>query len=144
MKIIIKADGGLDIGMGHIMRTLVLAQSLKKYAEIEYVCKSGEKFCAGTEYIRNKGLNVIEVDEDNTFEKLANISADCLITDSYDVDENYFKTTNKIFSITGYIDDLNCFKIEVDFIINQNAYARDLKYVVGKNTQLFWVLNILC
>ena len=33
-KILIRADGGKEIGLGHVMRTLVLAKELSKYFDI--------------------------------------------------------------------------------------------------------------
>ncbi len=39
MKIAIRADGGAKIGMGHIMRTLVLAKELSKNHDVFYICR---------------------------------------------------------------------------------------------------------
>ena len=39
MKIAIRADGGSKIGMGHIMRTLVLAKELAKTNDVFYICR---------------------------------------------------------------------------------------------------------
>jgi spore coat polysaccharide biosynthesis predicted glycosyltransferase SpsG len=49
MKIAIRADGGSQIGMGHIMRTLVLAKELNKYDDIEvfYICSIEEEYFGG-------------------------------------------------------------------------------------------------
>lgn len=137
MRIIIRADGGVSIGMGHIMRTLVLTQHLNDFAEIMYACKDGYEFQAGRDYIRKSGFKVMEVDRDNIIEEILNIQGDCLITDSYDVNESYFDETKKGFAVTGYIDDLNSYRFNVDFIINQNSYAEDLCYKANTDTKLF-------
>ncbi|MCX7748479.1 MAG: UDP-2,4-diacetamido-2,4,6-trideoxy-beta-L-altropyranose hydrolase [Clostridia bacterium] len=128
MKIIIRADGGTEIGLGHIMRTSVLAEKLRVFAEVMYICKHGCRFIDGIRYVKRQGFDVIELDEISLIGQLDKIQADCLITDSYDVNEVYFDTTKKVFPVTGYIDDLNRFKPNVDFIVNQNVYARDLNY----------------
>ncbi|MBY6829020.1 UDP-2,4-diacetamido-2,4,6-trideoxy-beta-L-altropyranose hydrolase, partial [Clostridium botulinum] len=39
MKIAIRAEGGFQIGMGHIMRTLILAKGLAKTNDVFYICK---------------------------------------------------------------------------------------------------------
>lgn len=38
-----------------------------------------------------------------------------LITDSYDVDDNYFNKTKIMFNKTVYIDDMNLHYFNVDF-----------------------------
>lgn len=137
MRIIIRADGGVSIGMGHIMRTLVLAKHLSEFAEVMYICKNGYEFQAGRDYIRKNGFEIIEVDGDNIIEEILNIQGECLITDSYDVNESYFDEIKKGFAVTGYIDDLNRNRFNVDFIINQNSYAEDLCYKTNTDTKLF-------
>lgn len=137
MRIIIRADGGINIGMGHIMRTLVLADYLSEFAEVIYVCRSEDEFHTGREYIREKNFKVIEISLSSMIYDILDIKGDCLITDSYDINENYFDETKKGFAVTGYIDDLNKHIFNVDFIINQNSYAEDLYYRVNTDTKLF-------
>ena len=140
-RIAIRADGGSKIGMGHVMRTLVLAKELAKTNDIFYVCRVdnplSDKYKFGIEKIKENGFKVVCVDENNLIEGLAKINADCLITDSYDVDENYFMKTKSLFDKTGYFDDMNLYYFDVDFIINQNINAEDLKYKTDKRTKLF-------
>lgn len=137
----IRADGGCKIGMGHIMRTIVLAKELAKTNDVFYVCKVDDplshKYKYGIEKIKEEGFKVICIDENNVIEELKKIKADCLITDSYDVDEKYFIQTKYLFDKTGYIDDMNLYSFDVDFIINQNINAEDLKYNTDKRTKLF-------
>jgi UDP-2,4-diacetamido-2,4,6-trideoxy-beta-L-altropyranose hydrolase len=141
MKIAIRADGGSKIGMGHIMRTLVLARQLAKANDVFYVCRKDnpvtEKYINGIEKVREAGFQVILISEGDVINELSNIEADCLITDSYEVDEEYFNKTKRIFSKTVYIDDLNIYYYNVDFIINQNITANKFKYKCNKDTRLF-------
>ncbi|AOR22917.1 UDP-2,4-diacetamido-2,4,6-trideoxy-beta-L-altropyranose hydrolase [Clostridium taeniosporum] len=141
MKIAIRADGGLQIGMGHIMRSLVLAKELKKNNnDVFYVCKQSsllpEKYEAGINKVKEQGFDVIIINEGDIFAELSKIQADCLITDSYDVNEEYFNIIKKYFKFTGYIDDMNLYYFNVDFIINQNIGAEEWKYKVNKGTKL--------
>ncbi|MGY0375139.1 UDP-2,4-diacetamido-2,4,6-trideoxy-beta-L-altropyranose hydrolase [Clostridium sp. JNZ J1-5] len=140
MKIAIRADGGSKIGMGHIMRTLVLAKELKKTNEVFYVCKIDKLFSdeykPGISMVKSNGFKVITINEDNLIKELFQVRADCLITDSYDVSEEYFNVTKKFFKITGYIDDMNLYYFNVDFLINQNIGAEGLKYRVNTDTRL--------
>ena len=141
-KILIRADGGKEIGLGHIMRTLVLAKELRKYFEVYYLCKDNEiLYSEGIKKIIDEGFNVIKIDENNLIsdiKKIQNeIEADLLITDSYDVNETYFDEMKKVFKVSGYIDDVNICRLNVDFIINQNINANDIKYKANKDTKLF-------
>lgn len=140
MNIAIRADGGSKIGMGHVMRTLVLAKELAKTNEVFYICRENKLqpdiYKIGVDKINKEGFNVIIINGNNTLEELSKIQADILITDSYDVDENYFKETKKIYKQTVYIDDMNLHYFDVDILINQNINAKDLRYKVNENTKL--------
>lgn len=141
-KVVIRADGGKELGLGHIMRTLVLAKELRKYLEVHYICKDDEiLYGDGIKKVKDEGFNVIKINENNLISDIkkvqTEIEADLLITDSYDVDENYFDEMKKIFKVSGYIDDINVCKLNVDFIINQNINATSIKYNTNKETKLF-------
>ncbi|NFA59984.1 UDP-2,4-diacetamido-2,4,6-trideoxy-beta-L-altropyranose hydrolase [Clostridium sporogenes] len=145
MKIAIRADGGSQIGMGHIMRTLVLAKELAKTNDVFYICKVdvplSSKYKSGMDKAKAEGFNVVTINENNIINDLKNISVDCLITDSYDVNEEYFNLTKGMFEITGYIDDMNLHYFNVDFIINQNIGAEEYSYKANKDTRLFLGTN---
>ncbi|WP_454053770.1 UDP-2,4-diacetamido-2,4,6-trideoxy-beta-L-altropyranose hydrolase [Clostridium sp. Marseille-Q7071] len=138
-SIVIRAEGGRSIGMGHIMRTVILAKELRKYFYVFYIYKedSNNNYLASREKILEEDFAVITVSEENFYNELKNINAYCLITDSYDVDEEYFNITKEYFSKTGYIDDLNLYNFNVDFIINQNINGTEHKYKTNENTKLF-------
>jgi len=136
MKILIRAEGGCSIGMGHVMRMLVLAGKLREFAEVVFVCRENEEFKTGVGYIEACGYSVLKVNGEEIIGGLAGVGGDCLITDSYDVDESYFNSSKAVFGITGYVDDLNKVRINADFIINQNIYAQDLGYEKCEGTML--------
>ncbi|MDP4176900.1 MAG: UDP-2,4-diacetamido-2,4,6-trideoxy-beta-L-altropyranose hydrolase [Bacillota bacterium] len=140
MKIAIRADGGSNIGFGHIMRTLVLAKELSKINDVFYICRVdnylSDKYKIGIEKVKSQGFVVKTIREDFLLEDLKSIKADLLITDSYDIDEEYFNETKKVFSKTAYIDDMNLYYYNVDFLINPNIDAADFKYKVNDNTKL--------
>ena len=141
MKICIRADGGSFIGLGHIMRTLVIAKALKKKYDVFYVCRNSvddpAKYEAGVDLVKSNGFDVIVIDETVFRTDICKINADMIITDSYEVDEDYFRILKEYFPISGCFDDENlCSYFDVDFLINQNPYANELKYCVNKNTML--------
>ena len=147
MKIGIQADGGNTIGIGHVMRTLVLAKELAKTNDVFYICrinsKEMEKYASGIKRIKEYGFNVRTISEETFIEELCKIKADCLITDSYDVDEQYFNIIKKNFKITIYIDDMNLHYFNVDILINQNINAEKLEYKVNKDTELLLGIDYL-
>lgn len=145
MKIAIRADGGSQIGMGHIMRTLVFAKELAKANDVFYICKVdvplSSKYKPGIDKVKAEGFDIATINENNIINDLRNIVADCLITDSYDVNEEYFNLTKDMFEFTGYIDDMNLYCFNVDFIINQNIGAEEYFYKANKDTKLFLGTN---
>lgn len=145
MKIFIRADGGKSIGMGHVMRMLVLASELRKRNQIIFLCRNDKsnKYDAGIQKIKNSDFEIIEIDDSNIIESIIKIqkenNADILISDTYEVDEEYFNKLKPHFKLTGYIDDVNKCYMNVDFIINQNINAKKLDYskTTKKGTNLF-------
>lgn len=141
MRIAIRADGGTIIGLGHIMRCLVLAQKLSHYHEVFFCCRIDKpltnKYMAGINKIIEEGFKIKYVNENDIINELKGIQADVLFTDSYDVNEEYFNKTKSMFKITGYMDDKNLYKFNVDFIVNQNINALDQRYCVPKFCKLF-------
>jgi UDP-2,4-diacetamido-2,4,6-trideoxy-beta-L-altropyranose hydrolase len=57
VSVVIRADASLQIGTGHIMRCLTLAQALKENkAQVEFICRAHEGNLIG--YIQQKGFKV--------------------------------------------------------------------------------------
>lgn len=145
MKIFIRADGGKSIGMGHVMRMLVLASELRKRNKVVFLCKNDKsnKYDAGIRKIKNYDFEVIEIEDTNIIENIIKIqnehNADIFISDTYEVDEEYFNKLKPYFKLTGYVDDVNKCYMNVDFIINQNINAKKLDYskTAKKGTSLF-------
>ncbi|WIF93901.1 UDP-2,4-diacetamido-2,4,6-trideoxy-beta-L-altropyranose hydrolase [Caminicella sporogenes] len=147
MKMIaFRADGGLNIGMGHIMRSLSLAKEFRKNGYKVYFIS---KYRGGIEKIKEENFDVIqlklreiknttgfnygnpkeldkEADEIISIIKLYNI--DLLFIDTYNVTEEYFLKIKQHVKKLGYIDDLNKFVYPVDILINGNITAEYMDY----------------
>ncbi|EDS76730.1 glycosyltransferase [Clostridium botulinum C str. Eklund] len=141
MNICIRADGGSEIGMGHVMRTLVLAKELRKAHKVFYTCRVDEpltdKYKSGIDFIKRNGFNIVCLNENRLKQDIKEVKADCIITDSYDVDEEYFNICKEHFKVSGCLDDEKiCDYFNVDFLINQNPYALELNYKVNQSTKL--------
>ena len=57
MKVVIRADASIQIGTGHVMRCLTLAEGLKdKSTQVEFICREHEGNMI--DYIENRGFQV--------------------------------------------------------------------------------------
>ena len=144
MKVMFRADGGKEIGMGHIMRSLLLADNLrdKCNAKVTFITKS---FPESLRKIFGNGHDVKELPVDIASGEEISFIVDLIkkesfgvvVTDSYNIDELYLETLKStgIFLIT--IDDLaSLSEYPSDIIINGNIYAPDLTYNCRENTKL--------
>ncbi|CDM68813.1 glycosyltransferase [Clostridium bornimense] len=131
--IYIRADGGSSIGMGHIMRTIILANELKKKYKIIYVCLDDKNYINGIKFIKDRGFEVkLILDE----EEILKIENSIIIVDKYNLSSDYYNKlaiNNKVI-----IFDDNC---TLDFyygniVLNQNAYAKELEYKCNSSTKL--------
>lgn len=139
---LIRADGNAEIGVGHVMRCLSIADALKeKNKEVVFAAADNNMKTV----IESRGFSCIVLDSDyknmmSDFDKESLteliVQSESIIVDSYYVSDEYFNRIRdarkdnqnngdyKIF----YIDDL-CEKIyPVDVLINYNIYADAEKY----------------
>lgn len=142
MNIIIRADGGENIGIGHIMRCLAIAFEFKKRGcRVLFAVNNSEsavlkiKRMGFETIIFPETLNLNEVSE---FQSIVNkIRADVLIVDSYNVTPEYFSRIKQIAGKIVYIDDLNMFNYDADMVINGNVYAESLAYAQENSSTRF-------
>ncbi|ABK62036.1 UDP-2,4-diacetamido-2,4,6-trideoxy-beta-L-altropyranose hydrolase [Clostridium novyi] len=136
MKILFRVDGGEKIGLGHIMRTLVLAKELSKNHEVKYICLDSPKYIKGIEKIKSENIDVIKIGELNEIEKIKNIKSDFIVVDKYNIKSDYLLDLKSKFKVIYFDDNADLNYYPVDYIINQNIHAHELKYNCLKNTQL--------
>lgn len=124
--IAIKADGSLKIGLGHIMRTLVIANQLSKENYVYYICKNSEEYNIGKQIIKENKFDII-YENDKSY-------GDLIIVDTYNITEHYLSNLRNSYKKTMYIDDLNNLNFyDVDLLLNRNLGAEHLIYNVPKN-----------
>jgi len=132
----LRVDGGKDIGMGHIMRTMALANDLKKDEktnEVFYITKDDQ---TAVNKLKEINFEVIVIDKNLSYEeeidqvkeiiKRRNVIK--LITDSYEIDQNYLIEMRRIVDKLVTIHDYAPFAFPSHIVINGNAYAEDLDY----------------
>ncbi len=132
----IRADGNNQIGIGHIMRCLTIADALKEIGEgvVFFIADHG---CE--EMIIDRGFEcyVLETLFDDMEAELVVLQAameeknvDRLLIDSYYVTEDYLTTLRECV-VTVYLDDVDSFPYPVDLLVNYNAFAKALDYPYG-------------
>ena len=129
-NLFIRVDASPEIGIGHIMRCLTLAQELKNnFDKIIFLTqKNSSDF---TETIMNNEFEVIFISTNNDSDIIKNIvttnsvNKNFLLIDHYNVDSNFESSLKNTFEKIFVIDDLANRKHDCDLLIDQNYY-RDL------------------
>lgn len=131
--IYIRADGNGEIGTGHIMRCLSIAEEYRRQGGEAIFLTADE--CAG-DLIEKKGFSYIslnsawnnleqEIDKLVKFIKQKQVSL--LLVDTYFVTQKYLSALRECTKV-AYIDDLDQFIYPVDLLINYNIYAEQANY----------------
>ncbi|WP_311172597.1 UDP-2,4-diacetamido-2,4,6-trideoxy-beta-L-altropyranose hydrolase [Halobellus ordinarius] len=137
IDVTIRADGGPDIGYGHLIRSNALSE--------EFLRRNHRVTVATTtpQAVHSVFPNTVEVTElpsrgdSGPFVNWVNTnSPDVVFTDSYPVDTNYQREIRDQVPLAVLQDD-DCHNICADLFINGNLYAEDLDYeFVGTEPQL--------
>ncbi len=125
--IAIRVDGNSEIGFGHLMRMKALARELIKLgAEVIFLSRNPENI---------EGYRVLQLDwqtgdeEDLLVEEmLMDLQAGMLIIDSYEYTQERLERIGQLPLLSVYVDDLNRYPFNTDFVVNGNLYAPSLPY----------------
>ena len=125
MNLLIRADSSSQIGLGHIMRDLVLAQQYP-HANIIFACQN----LAGN--IMDNIPYAVHVLKSNTPEELIEVIKDNnisrVIFDHYEIDHLFEKMVKESTGITIVSLDDTYQKHCCDILINPNIYADEKRY----------------
>lgn len=132
MNIVFRADANHNIGMGHIMRCLSIADACKSNGH-------NTTFIIAEDNVKNlimdRGFDVFVLSSDYTqmTDELTlwpdYKQIDLIFIDSYYVTQSYFLALKQKFnSKLVYIDDLLTFPYSVDILINYNIYSKKVDY----------------
>jgi UDP-2,4-diacetamido-2,4,6-trideoxy-beta-L-altropyranose hydrolase len=150
MKVLIRADSSFDIGTGHIMRCLTLANRLASYG-CEIVFATRFTLLDMVNYIRTKGFVVYEIYENHsiwdvlddatqTAKLCQELQVDWVITDHYKIDEVWEKMMRPAGPRVFVIDDLANRVHDCDLLLDQNYtsdYRSRYNYLVPQQCKLF-------
>lgn len=141
-KIVFRVDSSTQIGSGHLMRCLTLANQLKSKAEILFISRN---LVGNLNYlITQNGFKNIELllandqielsgyeswltvkqeqDAKEVIEILTNIDVELMVVDSYAIDANWEKVIRPYAKKIMVIDDLANRKHDCDILLDQNYY----------------------
>lgn len=134
-KFYIRADGNEQIGMGHVMRCLTIADAMKRY-QVNPVFLTASKECV--EVITQRGF-LVELLESDYRDMLSELpllenkvsqhtwkEKPVILVDSYQVTEEYYQRLGKLFKV-ACMEDMGI-SYPVELLINYNIYAPRLSY----------------
>lgn len=140
MQILIYANGGEKIGLGHIARCLRLASCFKN-CEVAFASDDKKELSHGHTLVENAGWTLYKI---ANHQALSNLHADILLVDSYEVEAEFFTFIKAFFRKVVYIDDECELKFyDMDLIINPNPYASTLPYKLSASTKTLFGLSFL-
>ncbi len=134
MNILFRADAGIHIGSGHLMRCLGLAQYLRDEGASCSLLTTGVEEPVLASW-REEGINIQEhraergSREDATATLAAAASgAQWIVADGYAFDLNWQRATKEGGAGLLCFDDLGSASFAADLVVNQNPGAQDLSY----------------
>ena len=129
--LLIRVDGSTEIGLGHLVRCISLAQILKDDYKIEFVCKQLPSKIE--EELKNESIHFSRIkSESSFFARLNSIST--VVLDGYQFDLKYQKRIRESGSKIVIIDDLHNRKFSADLIINHAPGIDENDYSVQTDT----------
>lgn len=144
MKVLFRVDASRQIGLGHLMRCLALAEALKeRNCDPFFLTRDSDG--TGINMIRKNGFKKIEImvskaDLRGDFNILKMMAfkhgIGVIVTDSYNLTNAYYRDIKKTGFKLLVIDDFGGNHIPADIILNQNIYADRLAYSRNSKTKL--------
>lgn len=144
MELAIRADGGPDIGFGHLVRTGAIAtEALGRGQSVTYLTRTPD----AVEMACPSAVETVVLPEDDTDEVketqewITNHKPDIVLIDSYDADTRYQAKLRKIAKTTAVVLDDTRYTICTDYLINGNVYAPELNYE-WRGSEPTWCLGL--
>lgn len=135
--IFFRADGNPQIGSGHIMRCLSLADAFRDLGQAVIFMTADDCF---QNVIRSRGYEciVLSTEYDHMEDELPRflpllqkLRPGCVLLDSYSVTPGYMSAVRQEATLV-YIDDLNAFDYPADLVVNYTLYGEKLSYPQNK------------
>lgn len=115
-KIVFRADGHKNLGMGHIFRVLTLVYSMTGH---NIVIVTNEKYYEGVEVIKKSNLIYKTIKNDEEFiDFLQVFNPDIVVNDCLDTDSSYIRKLKSVVNRVVTFEDLGNGRIYADAVIN--------------------------
>lgn len=132
MRIIFRADGNRELGLGHIQRVISLAKGLlKSQKHVDSIFLT--RFSEGRKLLEEEGFEVetVKKDEIKQLQMLSSTNA-ILVTDFLDTNAEYIQSIKKIAANTICVDNNTMLKkIGSDILINANVFDEEQFRIIG-------------
>ncbi|SDF04387.1 Spore coat polysaccharide biosynthesis protein SpsG, predicted glycosyltransferase [Halorubrum xinjiangense] len=127
MDIVVRADGGPEIGYGHLVRTGALASELlDRGHEVTYATTTPEH----VREVCPPGVNTVNIpsrEDPGPVRELIRDHADVTVVDSYLADGTYQEQLWEVSLLVVIADDTR-HRVAADVLVNGNLYAPRLEY----------------
>jgi UDP-2,4-diacetamido-2,4,6-trideoxy-beta-L-altropyranose hydrolase len=141
MRVVFRVEGEPNIGLGHVMRCMALAQSLVKHGHVVFFLMSqrSQHFCHNRADWPGKILSIPEaiVDHDKNAEpewlikQCSELRADWLVVDGYQFDMVYRQSLQcNAFKLAIFDDMNNSGALYADMVINGAVNAGSQRYQI--------------
>ena len=144
-NLLIRADASPDIGTGHVMRSLALAQCWQDAGgDVLFAMARSTKAIRSRLITENCALNSIQAtpgsreDADYILQQALRLNAEWIVIDGYNFDTEYLKQIKSEGHKILFIDDEGkCVRYVSDAVLNQNITALESWYTLREpGTQL--------
>lgn len=137
MHVVIRADGGPDIGYGHLIRSNALAKEVLERGHEASIATTTPR---QAESVFPDASEIIDLpsrsDPQPFLDQLASVQPDVVFTDAYPVDTEYQKAVRSEVPLAVLQDDAR-HAVCADVFMNGNLYASDISYeFVGEQPEL--------
>ncbi len=150
MKVLIFAEGGKEIGFGHLSRCIALYEAFEEKGVIPEIIANVDE--EDYELLRGKKHKVINWVKDKYLILNSNNKSDIAIVDSYIADINFYNYISDLIRIGVYIDDNQRIDYPRGIVINPTIHAerfdypnkKSIKYLLGSKymplRKEFWTI----
>lgn len=143
LALLFRTDGSSQIGFGHVMRCLALAEGIEKLG-VKCIFVIGNSDKKVLEEIHQKGHLIEQIPTQSspkndfflTAKAVNKYNATAVVTDSYDISAKYLRQLKSLGVFVISIDDTGEIHFPSDVILNQNVTAKKLTYSKEDYTQL--------
>lgn len=131
-------DGGQEMGMGHVMRSLTFAQEISQSCEVFFVTSSEAPV---QEFIKSKGYGIIFADGlDSTIQAISEVGANVVIIDRVFVEEELAKKIKLIMNCkVAVMDSASEANRWADIVVNGllSKFRNESHFDEDTNTQYY-------